>query len=38
MLNSLMQNKKSNVLSSSDLEFQESRRTRKVRKLDFEVR
>jgi hypothetical protein len=38
MLNSLMQNKKSNVLSSSDLEFQESRRTRKVRKLDFEIR
>lgn len=38
MLNSLMQNKKSNVLSSSDLQFQESRRTRKVRKLDFEVR
>ena len=38
MLNSFIQNKKSNVLSSSDLQFQESRRTRKVRKLDFEVR
>lgn len=38
MVNSLIQNKKSNVLSFSDLEFQESRRTRKVRKLDFEVR
>ena len=35
------QNKKSkntNVLSPQDLNFQEERRKRKVRKLDFEVR
>lgn len=30
--------KKSNVLSKSDLEYQENRKRRKVRKLDFEVR
>ena len=38
MLNSFKQNKKSDVLSSSDLAYQESRRSRKVRKLDFEIR
>jgi hypothetical protein len=38
MLNSLSEDKKSNVLSASDLAYQESRRARKVRKLDFEVR
>ena len=38
MVNSFRQNAKSNVLTSSDLEFQEVRRARKVRKLDFEVR
>jgi|TARA_B100000085_G_scaffold57761_1_gene50653 hypothetical protein len=37
MLNSLS-NKKENVLSSEDLAFQESRRQRKIRKLDFEIR
>ncbi len=30
--------KKKNVLSSQDLMYQEERRHRKVRKLDFEVR
>jgi len=30
--------RKTNVLSSSDLAYQEERRKRKVRKLDFEVR
>ena len=38
MLNSIKENKKSSVLSASDLAYQESRRTRKVRKLDFEIR
>ena len=40
MINSSYSNKKSNsgVLTNEDLEFQESRRKRKIRKLDFEVR
>ena len=38
MLNSTYKEQKSNVLSSSDLAYQEARRQRKVRKLDFEVR
>lgn len=38
MLNSFKENKKSDVLSASDLAYQESRRARKVRKLDFEIR
>jgi len=37
MLNST-QKKQKNVLSQQDLMFQEERRQRKVRKLDFEVR
>ena len=37
MLNSYT-SKKENVLSSEDVQWQESRRKRKVRKLDFEVR
>ncbi len=37
MLNSYA-SKKENVLSSEDVQWQESRRKRKVRKLDFEVR
>ena len=37
MLNSLS-TKKENVLSSEDLAFQESRRQRKIRKMDFEIR
>jgi hypothetical protein len=38
MLNSFKENKNSGVLSASDLAFQESRRARKVRKLDFEIK
>jgi len=38
MLNSPKEIKKDSLFSASDLEFQESRRARKVRKLDFEVR
>ncbi len=37
MLNSY-KTKKENVLTSEDLSYQEQRRQRKVRKLDFEVR
>ena len=32
------QSKNTNVLSPQDLNFQEERRKRKVRKLDFEIR
>jgi hypothetical protein len=38
MLNSLKENKKDSLFSPSELAFQESRRARKVRKLDFEIR
>ena len=38
MLNSLKETQKTSVLSSQDLAYQESRRQRKVRRLDFEVR
>ena len=38
MLNSLKEVQKTNVLSTQDLAFQEARRNRKIRKLDFEVR
>ena len=38
MLNSLKEVQKTNVLSSQDLAYQEARRQRKVRKLDFETR
>ena len=37
MLNSI-QKEQRNVLTSQDLAFQEARRQRKVRRLDFEVR
>ena len=37
MLNSYT-NKKENVLSSEDVQWQEQRRKRKVRKLNFEIR
>ena len=37
-INSTQKEQKSNVLSSSDLAYQEARRQRKVRKLDFEIR
>ena len=38
MLNSVKENKKDSLFSASELAFQESRRARKVRKLDFEIR
>ncbi len=38
MLNSLKEEQKTNVLSSQDIAWQEARRQRKVRRLDFEVR
>jgi hypothetical protein len=38
MLNSLKESSKTNVLSSQDIAWQEARRQRKVRRLDFEVR
>ena len=38
MVQSNKENHKSNALSPQDLAFQEERRRRKVRKLDFEVR
>jgi len=38
MLNSLKENSKTNVLTSQDIAWQEARRQRKVRRLDFEVR
>lgn len=38
MTSSDKQNKNSSFLSKEDLAFQEERRTRKVRRLDFEVR
>ena len=38
MLNSIQTKTKSGVLTNEDLAFQEARRKRKVRRLDFEVR
>ena len=38
MLNSLKQNQNKGVLTSQDIAWQEARRQRKVRRLDFEVR
>ena len=38
MINSGKSKKNTEVLSPQDLSFQEERRKRKVRKLDFEVR
>jgi hypothetical protein len=38
MLNSIEETKKSSLFSNEDLAFQESRRNRKVRRMDFEVR
>jgi hypothetical protein len=38
MLNSLKENQKTSALSSQDIAWQEARRQRKVRRLDFEVR
>ena len=38
MVNSTKKEQKTNVLTSQDLAFQEARRQRKVRRLDFEIR
>jgi len=38
MLNSLKENQSKSVLSSQDIAWQEARRQRKVKRLDFEVR
>jgi phage FluMu protein Com len=38
MLNSLKSTQKSGVLTQEDIAWQEERKKRKVRKLDFEVR
>ena len=38
MLNSIHIKERSGVLTNEDLAFQEARRQRKVRRLDFEVR
>ncbi len=38
MVNSTLKEQKTNVLTSQDIAWQEARRQRKVRKLDFEVR
>ena len=38
MLNSYQDKKKSGVLTNEDIAWQEARRQRKVRRLDFEVR
>ena len=38
MLNSMSNKKKSGVLTNEDIAWQEARRQRKVKRLDFEVR
>ena len=38
MLNSMHTKEKSGVLTNEDLAFQEARRQRKVKRLDFEIR
>jgi len=38
MLNSHKENQNKNVLSSQDIAWQEARRQRKVKRLDFEIR
>jgi hypothetical protein len=38
MINSLKENEKTSVLSSQDIAWQEARRQRKVKRLDFEIR
>ena len=38
MLNSLSAKEKNNVLTNEDIAWQEQRRQRKVKRLDFEVR
>jgi len=38
MLNSIYKKSSSSILTNEDLAYQEARRARKVRKLDFEIR
>ena len=38
MVNSSKENQKTNLLSNSDLAYQEARRQRKVRRLDFDIK
>jgi hypothetical protein len=38
MLNSVKEEQKTNLLTSQDIAWQEQRRQRKVKRLDFEVR
>ena len=38
MVNSTQKEQKANVLTSQDIAWQEARRQRKVRRLDFEIR
>ena len=38
MINSNKEKKQNNVLSQQDLAYQEARRSRKVRKLDFDIK
>jgi len=38
MLNGLQSTQKKNILSNEDIAWQEQRKKRKVRKLDFEIR
>lgn len=38
MLNSVKESNKKTIFSAEDLAYQEARRQRKVRKLDFEIR
>jgi len=38
MLNSFKETSKSSVITTDDIAWQESRRSRKVRKLDFEIK
>ena len=38
MINSNKEKKQNNVLSQQDLAYQEARRNRKVRKLDFDIK
>jgi hypothetical protein len=38
MINSPQEKQKSNVLTNADIMWQEERRQRKVKRLDFEVR
>jgi hypothetical protein len=38
MLNSMQKKEKSSIFTNDDLAYQEARRQRKVRRLDFEIR